>query len=147
MYSSHIWSICHSCGCVTCQLVYLQRRQSALPKLMRKMKVERTGKQKEMRAGREVKDCLSWQVAFDLWAKCALGDPILHIRLCCQAGPMGFWCRLLTPILALSDPCLLPAHVVVSSFYLLILQVAGEFTCLLDKVSSARQSMTFFNTL
>lgn len=59
MYSSHICSICHSYDCVTCQLVCLQMRESALPKLIRKMKVEWTRKQKEMRGGREVKDCLS----------------------------------------------------------------------------------------
>lgn len=52
MYLSHICSICHSYGCVTCLLVCLQMREGALPKLVRKMKLERTGKQKEMREGR-----------------------------------------------------------------------------------------------
>lgn len=89
MYSSHICRICHSYGCVTHQLVCLQVRGSTLPKLLRKMKVESTGKQKEITGGRKVKDCLRWQEAFAMvpvtyelkvpWVtrSCTSGSPVL----------------------------------------------------------------------
>lgn len=55
-----------------------------------------------------------------------------------QAELVGICCRLLAPKLVLLDPFLLHAHTVVRSFYLLVLQVTGEVTCLFDKVSRAR---------